>query len=140
VATGLAAAAVIAIGLGIALTLSRGDSGGDHFALALAAPGGTNGVDGHVDFTRRSSGWRVELVADALPRLDGGRFYEAWMANANGTLVPVGTFNEGHHVVLWSGVSPRDYATLTVTEEEADGNQASSGRRVLVGTLRFSDG
>jgi hypothetical protein len=26
---------------------------------------------------------------------------------------------------------------LTVTQEEADGNQASSGKRVLVGTLSF---
>ena len=43
--------------------------------------------------------------------------------------------DEGEDVVLWSGVSPLDFSTLTVTEEAADGDQASSGRRVLVGTV-----
>ena len=32
-------------------------------------------------------------------------------------------------------VTPAEFSTLTVTEEEADGDQASSGRRVLVGTI-----
>jgi hypothetical protein len=132
---GIAAALLITVGIGVAVSLARRDHGGEHLALALAAPSGTTGIDGHVDFTRTTSGWRVELVADALPRRDAGRYYEAWMANGSGTLVPVGTFNEAHHVVLWSAVSPRDVPTLTVTEEEADNNQASSGRRVLIGTL-----
>jgi hypothetical protein len=38
-------------------------------------------------------------------------------------------------VTLWAGVSPVDFPTLTVTIEAADGNQASSGRRVLLGTI-----
>ena len=50
-------------------------------------------------------------------------------------LVAIGTFNEPDDVVLWAGVAPVDFGTLTVTEEEADGDQASSGRRVLVGTI-----
>ena len=45
------------------------------------------------------------------------------------------TFNEGEDVVLWAGASPKQFPTLTVTEEEADGDQASSGVRVLVGTI-----
>lgn len=52
-----------------------------------------------------------------------------------GTLVPIGTFHDGDHVVLWAGVALEQFPTLTVTEEDADGNQASSGRRVLVGTV-----
>ena len=82
---------------------------------------------------------RVKLDAPDLPRLDGGRFYEAWMRNDTGMLVPIGTFNEGDDVVLWSGVSPHEYSTLTVTQEEADGDQTSSGRRVLSGTLTFGN-
>jgi len=31
-------------------------------------------------------------------------------------------------------VSPETFRTLTVTREQADGNQASSGEKVLVGT------
>ena len=50
-------------------------------------------------------------------------------ASAAGGLVPIGTFNEGRKVTLWAGVSPKDYPTLTVTLERADGNQASSARR-----------
>ena len=45
------------------------------------------------------------------------------------------TFNDARNVTLWAGVSPVDYPSLTVTIEAADGNQASSGRRVLVGNI-----
>ena len=49
--------------------------------------------------------------------------------------VPIGTFNEGEDVILWAGVSPVDFPTLTVTREQADGDQSSSGEKVLVGTI-----
>ena len=51
-------------------------------------------------------------------------------------LVPIGTFNEGSDVTLWAGVSPASYKVLTVTRERADGNEASSGQKVLVGSVR----
>ena len=51
-------------------------------------------------------------------------------------LIPIGTFNEGKNVTLWAGVSPKSFKTLTVTRELANGNQASSGEKVLVGTAR----
>ena len=132
---GVAAALLIAIGIGV--TLANREPSGEHFTLALAAPAGAATVDGHADFLRTDAGWRIKLDASGLPRLDSGRFYQAWMRNADGTLVPIGTFNEGKSVTLWAGVSPHDYPTLTVTEEAADGNQASSGKRVLAGTLAF---
>jgi hypothetical protein len=50
-------------------------------------------------------------------------------------LVPIGTFNEGYHVILWAGVSPTAFTKLTVTRERADGDQRSSGEKVLVGTV-----
>ena len=84
--------------------------------------------------TKTTSGWRIELDATGLPRRQGALFYQAWLRSAAGVLVPIGTFNEGQHVTLWAGVSPKEYAGLTVTREQADGNQASSGQRVLVGT------
>ncbi|MGZ4701139.1 MAG: anti-sigma factor [Ilumatobacteraceae bacterium] len=132
-AVGLAAA--IAIAVGVAVSIAGRSGGGEHFAFALSSPTGVGTVEGHVKFTRTTSGWRIQLDAAGLPRLDNGRFYEAWMRNDAGTLVPIGTFNESRNVVLWSGVSPRDYPTLTVTEEKADGNQATSGQRVLTGML-----
>jgi hypothetical protein len=85
--------------------------------------------------TKSSSGWRIELDATGLPRLDDGRFYEAWLRSSAGVLVPVGTFNEGRRVTLWAGVSPERFTTLTITRERANGDQASSGEKVLVGTV-----
>ena len=92
-------------------------------------------LTGSATLTKTSSGWRIELDATGLPRLEGDRFYQAWLRDAAGGLVPVGTFNEGVDVTLWSGVSPKTFTTLTVTRERNDGDQASSGEKVLVGTV-----
>jgi hypothetical protein len=109
-------------------------SGVRTFTAALAGTELAPNASGSVVMLRTDSGWEIKLTATGLPRLDNGRFYQGWLRNADGVLVPIGTFNEGTDVVLWAGVSPESFPTLTVTEEDADGNQASSGRRVLVGT------
>jgi Anti-sigma-K factor rskA len=68
--------------------------------------------------------------------LPNGEYYQAWLKNAAGALVPIGTFSSADaSITLWSGVSPRDFPTITVTIESADNHQASSGRRVLVGEV-----
>jgi hypothetical protein len=102
---------------------------------ALAETNLAPGAGGKATLTKTSSGWRVELDATRLPRLEAGRFYEAWLRTSAGLLVPIGTFNEGRKVTLWAGVSPREFPTLTVTREQADGDQTSSGEKVLVGTV-----
>src|SRR6478736_1219673 len=91
-------------------------------------------ASGSAVMIKTDSGWKIELNVTGLPRLDNGRFYQGWLRNADGVLVPIGTFNEGTDVVLWSGVSPDAFPTMTITQEAADGNQDSSGQRVLVGT------
>jgi Anti-sigma-K factor rskA/Sigma-70 region 2 len=106
-----------------------------HFAMTLHATPLAPDARGNASLTKTASGWRIVLHATGLTRLDNGRYYQAWLKNAAGTLVPVGTFNDARNVTLWSGVSPVDYSTLTITIEAADGNQASSGRRVVVGTI-----
>jgi hypothetical protein len=51
--------------------------------------------------------------------------------------VPIGTFSSSDgRVTLWSGLSPKDFPTLTVTIEATDNDQTSSGRQVLVGEVR----
>jgi hypothetical protein len=50
--------------------------------------------------------------------------------------VPTGTFNQGPTVTLWAGVSPAEFPTVTVTEQLANGNPASSRMRVLVGQVK----
>jgi hypothetical protein len=125
------AAVVAAIGV----TVLRSGSSAQHFTAALGPTSLEPGAGGDADLTKTSAGWRITLETRGLPRRDGGRFYEAWLRNSAGVLVPIGTFNEGPKVTLWAGVSPQDFPTLTVTRERADGNQASSGDKVLVGQV-----
>jgi hypothetical protein len=129
----LAAAAAVVVALLVGTALTGGDSYTSlHVALAAV---GAPGPSGSATLTRTDAGWRIELEAAGLPRLDNGAYYQAWLKNEAGLLVPVGTFNEGGHVTLWAGVSPVDFPAFTVTVEAADGNQASSGQRVLAGTV-----
>jgi anti-sigma-K factor RskA len=130
-----AATATAALGVAIAVVVLTSGSSGGRFNVALAATNVVPGASGEATLTKTSSGWRIELNATGLPRREGRRFYEAWLRNAAGVLVPIGTFNEGRNVTLWAGVSPRDFRTLTVTRELANGDQASSGVKVLVGRV-----
>jgi hypothetical protein len=128
----VAAAAVV---VATSLTVFRSNTSGRYLHAALAPTALAPDARGEATLRRTSSGWRIELDARGLPRLADGRFYEAWLRNSAGTLVPIGTFNEARKVTLWAGVSPKDFPTLTVTREWADGVQASSGEKVLVGTV-----
>jgi Anti-sigma-K factor rskA, C-terminal len=130
-ATAAVAAAVVVVVMGV----FGSGSGTTRFQAALGPTPSAPGASGEANLVKTSSGWRIEFDATGLPRLDGGRFYEAWLRDPNGVLVPVGTFNESRNVTLWAGVSPTDYPTLTVTRERADGDQSSSGDRVLVGKI-----
>jgi hypothetical protein len=134
-ATAATAVAAVAIGLDV----FGSSTSGERFHATLAPTDLLPGASGKATLTKTSSGWRIELGAAGLPRLEGGRFYEAWLRNASGVLVPIGTFNDGRNVTLWAGVSPKDFTTLTVTREQADGDQASSGERVLVGPVDTGD-
>jgi hypothetical protein len=133
---GAAAVAVVAVAIGV--VVSRSGTSAQRFHAALAATELAPQASGDATLTKTTSGWRIELDAAGLPRLDKGRFYEAWLKNAAGVLVPIGTFNEGRNVTLWAGVSPKQFTTLSVTREDADGDQTSSGEKVLVGTVDTS--
>jgi hypothetical protein len=129
-----AAAAVIAVVLVVAL---GGSSGPAQLRFAMVVHGTplAPGAHGNATLTKTASGWRIELSATGLPHLQNGRYYQAWLKNAAGILVPVGTFNDARQVTLWSGVPVTQFRTLTVTQQLANGNPVSSGRRVLVGTI-----
>jgi anti-sigma-K factor RskA len=132
---GVAAAAVAAAAI-VAVVVVGSGSHGTRFQAALGSTPLAPGASGEATLTRTTSGWRIHLDATGLPRLAGNRFYEAWLRGSEGVLVPIGTFNEARNVTLWAGVSPASYKVLTVTRERADGNQASSGEKVLVGPVR----
>ena len=132
---GVALVAVAAVA--VAVVVVRGSSSpGPHFQAALGPTPLAAEARGDATLTKTSSGWRIHLHATGLPRRAGDRFYEAWLRSSTGVLVPIGTFNEGTNVTLWAGVSPTSYTVLTVTRERADGDEASSGQKVLVGPIR----
>ena len=131
----VAAAAVIATVVATVL-VTRGGASPD-FEAQLTATGSLPGAHGSADITRNDAGCEIELYAEGLPALRSGEFYQAWLKNSAGTLVPIGTFSSSDdRVTLWSGVSPKDFPTLTVTIEAPDNDQTSSGRRVLTGEVR----
>jgi len=130
VVAAVAAAAVLVIGFTV---VRQDDDKG--VELALAPTQLLPGASGSARVFAEQSGLRIELNATGLPRRDGGLYYQAWLKDAAGNLVPIGTFHDGDHVTLWAGVALADFPTLTITEEQADNDQASSGRRVLLGTV-----
>ena len=128
-------AAVVAAAVAIALAATNSSRAPTQFAMVVSGTPLAPGANGSATLTKTSSGWRIELSATGLPHLANGRYYEAWLKNSAGVLVPVGTFNDARHVTLWAGVPPTQYPALTVTRQQASGNAASSGERVLTGTV-----
>jgi hypothetical protein len=137
VALSAAAAAIVLVAGGAFLATRGRESEGT--AVALNPTNLVPDATGTAHVKRFDSGWRIMLDATGLPRLENGEFYQAWLKNDAGVLIPIGSFNEGADVVLWAGVSPVKFPTLTVTRERADNDQASSGERVLVGTITLDD-
>jgi Anti-sigma-K factor rskA len=131
----VAAAAIVAVAVAVS---QSGTSSKPPLKFAMVVSGTTlaTGAHGSATLTKTASGWRIELQASGLPHLEHGLFYEAWLKNSGGVLVPVGTFNDARHVTLWSGVPVTEFRTLSVTRQRADGDPASSGLRVLAGTIR----
>jgi Anti-sigma-K factor rskA len=130
---GLAAATAAAVLIAVS-AISTSPSA-EQFAMVVSGTNLAPGAHGSATLTKTGSGWRIELSATGLPRLAHGRYYEAWLKNTTGVLVPVGTFNDAKAVTLWAGVPPTEFPSLTVTRQQADGRPASSGERVLAGTI-----
>jgi hypothetical protein len=129
------AAAAAAVVLAVGVVVTTGNGGDDGVSIALGPTELVPGAQGTARVVPEDSGLRISLDATGLPRRDNGLFYQAWLRNEAGVLIPIGTFHDGEDVTLWAGVSLDEYPTLTITEEAADGDQTSSGRRVLVGTV-----
>ncbi len=142
-ATPLAAAAsVVFLAGAVVVGANLSDTGGDPelaaptFHAELSGSGSKEpSLAGRAGFIRTSSGWRVELDIAQLIRRADGEFYEAWLKDVDGDLVSLGTFNEGTDVVLWAGVSPEHFGTMSITRERADGDPTSSGDVAVVGPV-----
>jgi len=135
---GGAAVLLLTVGLTIGLTAHH-QSPPLQYAASLSGTQLAPDATGDVKLTKTEGGWRIQLHATGLPRRDNGAYYEAWLKNDRGVLVPVGTFNEPLDVVLWAGVPPTSHPTFTVTRQLANGDPASTGQVVLVGPTHRSD-
>jgi Anti-sigma-K factor rskA len=129
----VAAAAAVAI---VLITNSAESTPALQFAMVVQGTALAPAAHGSATLTKTTSGWRIQLSATGLPRRDGTQFYQAWLKNAAGILVPIGTFNDARKVTLWSGVPVTKFRSLSVTQQVANGNPRSTGRRVLTGTIR----
>jgi hypothetical protein len=129
----VAAAAAVAI---VLITNSGESTPALQFAMVVQGTALAPAAHGSATLTKTTSGWRIQLSATGLPRREGTQFYEAWLKNAAGILVPIGTFNDARKVTLWSGVPVTKFRHLSVTQQVANGNPRSTGRRVLTGTIR----
>ena len=128
--------ATAAAAIAVALVIAIGSGGGTQplqFAMVVSGTSLAPDAHGNATLTKTESGWRIELSATGLPHLANGRYYQAWLKNPAGILVPVGTFNDAENVTLWSGAPVTQFRAFSVTEQLANGNPVSSGRRVLVG-------
>lgn len=128
--------ATAAAAIAVALVIALGGSSTQplQFAMVVSGTSLAPGAHGAATLTKTESGWRIELSATGLQHLSGGRYYQAWLKNSAGILVPVGTFNDAKKVTLWSGAPVTQFRAFSVTVQQANGNPASSGKRVLVGT------
>lgn len=129
---GLATAAA-AIAVALVIALGGTSTKPLQFAMVVNGTSLAPGAHGTGTLTKTQSGWRIELSATGLPHLANGRYYQAWLKNAAGILVPVGTFNDAEKVTLWSGAPVTQFRAFSVTVQQANGNPVSSGKRVLVG-------
>jgi hypothetical protein len=130
VAVAAVAAIVVAVGL---RTTSPAEL---RLAMVVSGTSLAPGAHGSATLTKTGSGWRIQLSATGLRHLSGARYYQAWLKDAAGILVPVGTFDDARQVTLWSGVPATKFRTLTVTVQQANGDPRSSGQRVLTGSAR----
>jgi hypothetical protein len=130
------AACLVGMLVATAATLLTERSPSADVHVALSGSPAFSGASASGDIRDTPSGVEIKLTVRGLPRAADGTFYEAWVKRADGILVPIGTFHTGDGVItLWSGVPLNRYPTLTVTLEDEDGNQASSGRLVLSGSV-----
>jgi hypothetical protein len=128
----VAAAAAISVAVVGALDTTSADFGARLSASALAPS-----ARGSADIMHNNAGFRVRLDAHGLPPLAAGEYYQAWLKNAHGVSVPIGTFSSSDgRITLWSGVSPKVFSKITVTKELTDNDQSSSGLVVLSGNVR----
>jgi hypothetical protein len=103
------------------------------------AGGGLGGsATGQVTARQTANGWSVRLSVRGLKDLDEAGFYECWYATGADTppdhldRVSAGTFevkpDGSADVSMWSWADPRKFKIMKITQEQANGEPAQTGR------------
>ena len=87
----IGAGAAAAVAAAIVFVVAGSGTSAEQLKAALGPTALNPDASGDATLVKTSSGWRITLDATGLPRLDGGRFYEGWLRNRAGVLVPIGT-------------------------------------------------
>jgi anti-sigma-K factor RskA len=140
----LAAAVVVAAGVGIGLLLSGGAPAGN-YALSLH-PGPGLAASGHGVMRQADGGWSIQLTVAHLADLGSGRFYECWWTGVGDrpghpVRVSAGTFTVGPSgtvtLQMWTAANPDDFPTMKITVGSPGGT--GPGQVVLAGTVTDED-
>ncbi|WP_433018156.1 anti-sigma factor [Kribbella sp. CA-294648] len=129
-----AAAAALLASAGAVTAVLAGSRGAE---MTMAGTALAQGASAKASVMETVSGIEFALDVDGLPPAPADSYYQGWVKGSKG-LVSIGTFHlrgGSKNVVLWSGVSPSDYPTVTVTLQHIGEGPASSGRIVLTGDI-----
>ena len=130
-----AVAAVVVAVLTIAVAIVVRTEPDAEFDAQLRATVSAPRASASAELYRNHSGFRVVLDARDLPTLTAGDYYQAWLKNDAGALVPIGTFSSSQdEVTLWSGASAAKFVRILVTTESTVPAPEPS-RVVLVGDV-----
>ncbi len=135
----LAAAAVVAVSLGVAggLRLASDDAPPVQAEVALAGTEAAPAASATAQLRDEPGGVSVALDVQGLEPAPDGTFYEAWLVGDAGK-VSAGTFHlrgDDDEIELWLGVDPADYDAVTVTRQPIAGGTTADGVVVLRGDL-----
>jgi anti-sigma-K factor RskA len=130
---------LVAIGLVAGLLVEGGSSaepaGGAELALGRIDDGPA-GASGDVEVAANDS--RATLVVEGLDPNGADQFYEAWLLDADGKMIALGSFKVGEdgraEVQVPIPVSPSQYTYFDVSLQEDNGDPAHSGISVLRGS------
>jgi anti-sigma-K factor RskA len=133
---GLAAALLLAAGIGIGLVTDRraGDAAGGR-SLALAPVGARRGAHGEATLRRATA----TIDVSDLPPTARGQFYELWLLNSADDLISLGSFrvpaSGSTRVTVPLPPGAGRYRFVDLSVEPDDGNPAHSGDSVLRGRV-----
>jgi anti-sigma-K factor RskA len=131
-----AAAAVVAVLLGLGAFVAARDSGPEVLASTVLEPlTGAEGP-GEARLVESDGGRQLDVSFDgALPAADGG-YYEVWLIDRQvDRMVSLGPVRADGTYDVPAGVDVEEFPVVDVSAEPADGNPTHSGASVLRGTL-----